>query len=436
MSKKGNQKHLTLSQRIVIEKGLTGNKSFSAIAMETGKDPSTISKEVRLHSQTKERLDAGYTSAPCINRHDCKLSRLCEEQCDTMCKVCRKQGMKCINVCPNYETAECGKLKKPPYVCNGCGKKTHCLMPRKFYSSKYADDCYRNTLVSCREGINQTPTAIQAMNDLLVPLLKEKHQSIAHVYATHAEEIGCSRRTLYAYINDGIFDVRNIDLRRVVRYKKRKKPTTSSAKDRSYRKSHNYEDLQKHMQEHPDTPVVEMDCVEGEKGGKVLLTLIFRNCNLMLVFLLEKQDQECVLEVFIWLETVLGQDAFKKLFPVILTDGGSEFSAREEMEEFCDGNKSTTIFYCDPYSFWQKGTIEKNHEYIRYVLPKGTSFDDLTNRQIRTLMNHVNSEKRDSLNGHSPYELSLLLLDNKLHESVGLEPIAPDDVNLSPDLLK
>ena len=96
------------------------------------------------------------------------------------------------------------------------------------------------------------------------------------------------------------------------------------------------------MQEHPDTPVVEMDCVEGEKGGKVLLTLIFRNCNLMLVFLLEKQDQECVLEVFIWLETVLGQDVFKKLFPVILTDGGSEFSAREEMEEFCDGNKSTT----------------------------------------------------------------------------------------------
>ena len=183
----------------------------------------------------------------------------------TPCARSAGSRAKCINVCPNYETAECGKLKKPPYVCNGCGKKTHCLMPRKFYSSKYADDCYRNTLVSCREGINQTPKAIQAMNDLLVPLLKEKHQSIAHVYATHAEEIGCSRRTLYAYING------NIDLRRVVRYKKRKKPTTSSAKDRSYRKSHNYEDFQKHMQEHPDTPVVEIDCVEGEKGGKYCL---------------------------------------------------------------------------------------------------------------------------------------------------------------------
>ena len=55
------------------------------------------------------------------------------------------------------------------------------------------------------------------------------------------------------------------------------------------------------------------------------------------------------------------------MFPVFLTDGGSEFSAREEMEEFCDGTKSTTIFYCDPYCFCQKGSCEKNHEYIRYI---------------------------------------------------------------------
>ena len=436
MRENSNQKHLTLAQRIEIEKGLAEGKSFSIIAKIIGKDPSTISKEVRRHAKTKERPDSSYTSAPCINRKNCKLTCLCEEHCGTMCKICKKPHLKCIQICPAYQTAECEKLKRPPYVCNGCGKKVHCLMSRKFYSSKYANDCYRNTLVSCRQGINQTPETIQAMNNLLVPLLKEKHQSIAHVYATHAEEIGCSRRTLYSYINDGIFDVRNIDLRRVVRYKKRKKPTTSSTKDRSYRKEHNYEDFQKYIKKHPDTSVVEMDCVEGKKGGKVLLTLIFRNCNLMLMFLLEHQNQECVLEVFIWLETVLGQNTFKKLFPIILTDGGSEFSDRKEMEEFCDGTKSTIVFYCDPYCFWQKGTIEKNHEYIRYVIPKGTSFEHLTDSKVKTLMNHVNNEKRDSLNGHSPHELSLLLLDNKLHERVGLESISPDDVNLSPNLLK
>ena len=282
---------------------------------------------------------------------------------------------------------------------------------------RYAHDEYRSVLVDCRVGINQTAESIQAMNDLLVPLIKEKHQSIGHIYATHAEELGCSRRT--------------------VRYKKRRKPTQASAKDRFYRQGHNYEDFQNYIKEHPDINVVEMDCVEGKKGeSKAILTFTFRNCNLMLMFLLEYQDQECVLEVFVWLETVLGQEAFKKLFPVILTDGGSEFSARKEMEEFCDGSKSTTIFYCDPYCFWQKGACEKNHEYIRYIRPKGSSFADLDDEKIMLMMNHINSEKRDSLNGHSPYELSLLLLDRKLHKALGLTAVAPDDVMLSPNLLK
>lgn len=437
MNNKCNQKHLTLDQRIVIEKALDNNKSFAKIAKKIGKHPSTVAKEVRLHTKSLERPDASYSSFPCSLRSECRRINLCDKNCGTSCKICRKPGIKCIKICPDYKIRECEKLKRPPYVCNGCRKRSNCLMQRKVYSSKYADDEYRHTLSDCRKGINQTPESIQRMNDLLTPLIKEKKQSIAHIYSTHAEELGCSRRTLYTYINDSVFDVRNGDLRRAVRYKKRKKPTHSTAKDRSYRKGHNYEDFLKFMAEHPDTNVVEMDCVEGKKGeSPTLLTFTFRNCHLMLIFLLDFQDQECVLEVFVWLETYLGQEAFKKLFPVILTDGGAEFSARQEMEEFCDGTKSTTVFYCDPYSFWQKGACEKNHEYIRYILPKGSSFSSLTSDHVRLMTNHINSEKRDSLNGHSPYELSLLLLDNKLHEAYGLKGIAPDDVMISPKLIK
>jgi Transposase and inactivated derivatives, IS30 family len=436
MKTKYNQKHITLSQRIMIEKGLVENKSFSKIAREIGKDPTTVSKEVRRHSKAKERPDADYTSTPCINRKSCTISGLCDEQCGRRCKICRRPKFKCIDVCPNYKVAECEKLKKAPYVCNGCGKKTHCLMIRRFYSSKYANDTYRNMLVSSREGINQTPESIQRMNDLLTPLLGEKKQSIAHVYATHAEDLGCSRRTLYTYIHKSVFEIRALDLRRAVKYKKRKAPTQCSSKDRSYRQGHNYEDFLKYTKEHPDTPVVEMDCVEGTKGGKVLLTMLFRNCNLMLLFLLDNQDQECVSQVFVWLETLLGVEGFKKTFPVILTDGGSEFAAREDLENACNGSKMTTVYYCDPYCFWQKGMLEKNHEYIRYVLPKGESFDELTTEQVTLLMNHINSEKRDSLNGHSPFELSLFLLDKTLHSSLKLIQISPDDVCLAPKLLK
>ena len=429
------QKHLTLEQRILIETGLAENKSFSEIARSIGKDPSTVSKEVRRHTMVKERNNISFAPIPCIHRKGCKLKNLCEDKCNYLCKSCRKKDMRCIYVCPSYETEQCNRLDKPPYVCNGCVKRNSCLKTRLFYSSKYADDCYRHTLTSSRQGINQTPESIQRLNDLLVPLLKDKHQSIAHVYATHADEIGCSRRTLYTYINMGVFDVRNIDLRRTVRYKKRKTSTTTSLKSRFHRKGHNYEDFQKYLQNNTHTSVIEMDCVEGS-GKKSLLTMLFRNCHLMLIFLLDRQDQANVVKVFSKLESHLGQETFKKLFPVILTDGGPEFTARDEMEESIDGTNRTTIFYCDPYCFWQKGALEKNHEYIRYVLPKGTSFDNLTPEKVTLLMNHINNEKRDSLNGHSPHELSLLLLDNELHKQFGLTFIPPDEVNLSPNLLK
>jgi IS30 family transposase len=435
---KGNQKHLTLSDRINIEKGLNNGDSFATIARVVNKDATTISKEVRKHSKVKEYK--GFANTPCEANKDihspCGIKHVCGDiECNRTCRMCKKY--RCSDVCKAYQPQQCPKLKKAPYVCNGCGKRLNCMMEKKIYSSKYAEDCYRETLSSSREGINQTPESIQKMNDILTPLIK-KGQSISHIYATHAEELGCSKRTTYMYIDSGVFDVRNIDLRRKVKYKKRKKSTSTSAKSRAYRINHNYEDFQKYIEKKTDVSIVEMDCVEGNKDGhKVLLTLTFRKTNLMLIFLLENQTQEEVLKVFSWLEEKLGTDRFKSLFEVILTDGGSEFSDREGMETSQDGKKQRTIvFYCDQYSFWQKGCCEKNHEYIRYVRKKGSTFDDLDQKKMTILANHINSTKRDSLNGHSPFELSQLLLDNKLLSVMRYKLIAPDDVILTPELLK
>lgn len=110
MKNKGNQKHLTFEQRVDIEKGLTENKSFTEIGRIIGKDPSTISKEVRLHAHTKERPDLGYTNPPCIHRKTCKIVCLCDKQCGSRCKLCRRPDFRCIDICPAYETAECEKL--------------------------------------------------------------------------------------------------------------------------------------------------------------------------------------------------------------------------------------------------------------------------------------------------------------------------------------
>ena len=433
---KGNRKHLTLSDRIIIEKGLLNGDTFTSIASAINKDISTVSKEVRKHSQVTERKNMDFAPIPCANRDVCSLRNLCKTDCTWICKKCRLPGQKCVNICPNYKPRVCENLLKAPYVCNGCGKRINCLMEKKIYSSKYADDCYRSMLSSSREGINQTPESIQQMNDILSPLIK-KGQSIAHIYATHAEELHCSRRTVYEYINAGVFDVKNIDLRRKVRYKKRKKPTATSLNNRAYRQGHTYLEFRELVENGYSGNIVEMDTVEGKKGTKAcLMTMLFRSCNLMLVFLLESQTQAEVSKVFNMLKQELGHELFKRLFEVILTDNGTEFQHREALENDQYGEKLIDIYYCDPYRSNQKGALEKNHEYIRYVKPKGSSFVDMTEDKTKLLMNHINSEKRDSLNQHSPFELSQFLLDNRLHEVLGLIRIEPDDVNLTPELLK
>ena len=437
MSKKYDRKHLTLSQRVTIEKGLDNNESFTSIAARIGKDPSTVSKEVLRHLAHHTKCENG-RAVPCTLRSDCQRRTLCgDTACPIICKICRKPGLRCTDICPDYVPKTCEKLEKPPYVCNACKKRSNCLMERAFYFAKYADDTYRDLLISSRDGINQTPADIAMLDAMVSPLLK-KGQSIAHIYANHASEIPCCRKTLYNYIDRCVFSARNIDMRRRVRYKVRKKPTRVSLSAREFRIGRNYDDFQKLLKENPSLPVVEMDTVEDSKknGSKVFLTMLFRNCSLMLIFLLEEKTQACVTEVFDLLTRLLGIDAFRELFQVILTDNGTEFQNPVRLESTEDGEMRTKIYFCNSHSSWQKGMIEKNHEYIRLVIPKGRSLDCYHQEDAVLLMNHINSEARDSLHGCNPYRLSLMLLNNKLHEVLHLEEIPPDEVTLCPDLLK
>lgn len=192
------------------------------------------------------------------------------------------------------------------------------------------------------------------------------------------------------------------------------------------------------MREHPDVSVVEMDTVEGGRGNsrQAFLTMLFRNCSLMLIFVLEEKTQEHIIEVFDILTEKLGIENFQEIFPVILTDNGTEFQFPTRLEYDKNGEIRTHIYYCNPNSSLQKGMIEKNHEYIRYVIPKGESLDTYTQADAIKLMNHINSEARDSLNGCTPFKLSQLLLNYELHKVLKLQEIPADKVSLKPSLLK
>lgn len=436
-----DQKHLTTTQRIKIEKGLMERKSFAFIAREINKHPSTVAKEIKKYRFFLPR-DNPEKKLRCIRYKECQMRFLCDNKdCIHPCKNCfdpKLRISKCALLCPDYLEPICPQIQKAPYVCNGCLKARRCEKQHSLYSAQQADEAAQELLVSCRSGINQEPADISLLDDLISPLLKQG-QSLAHIYAFHGHEIPCSRRTLYNYIDKGVFTAKNIDLRRKVRYKckPRKNGTRISLAAKEFRIGRTYEDFQKYLKAHPEVPVVEMDTVEGgrDNSKQAFLTMLFRNCSLMLIFVLEEKTQDHVIEVFDLLTERLGIEVFRELFPVILTDNGMEFQFPARLECDKNGEIRTHVYYCNPNSSWQKGMIEKNHEYIRYVIPKGKSLDIYDHADAIKLMNHINSEARDSLNGCTPFRLSLLLLNNKLHELLKLREIPSDEVQLKPSLL-
>lgn len=443
MSKNYDCKHLTTTQRIKIEKGLLDGDSFASIARTVNKHPSTVAKEVKKYRYFPVRNFPADKDLQCTYFKSCQLRFLCENKdCIRLCKLCydtKLRMRKCSIICPEYQERSCSKIRKAPYVCNGCHKVKRCEMQHALYSAQRADESSQELLVSCRDGINQSPADIAMLDELISPLLKQG-QSMAHIYAHHGHEIPCCRRTLYNYIDKGVFEAKNIDMRRRVRYKckERRKGTRISLSARKFRINRTYEDFSSLMKNTPATRVVELDTVEGGRGNsrQAFMTMLFRNCSLMLIFVLSEKTQECVIEVLDTLSDKLGVNTFKELFPVILTDNGTEFQFPERMECDINGEIRTKVYYCNPNSSWQKGMLEKNHEYIRYVIPKGQSLDPYTFEDVTLLMNHINSEARDSLNGCTPFKLSLMLLNNKLHKLLKLVEIPPDEVTLRPLLLK
>lgn len=432
-SNSNHYKHLTLQDRYDIEEGLNRNHSISRIADMLRRDRTTISKEI-----SKRRVGNSLRNSPsndCLHKVQCPRLHLCTDcPLDRRCSTCRK--IDCRSICPDYFSDSCRYTRKSPFVCNGCSMVYDCSKPHFYYRANSAHTAYLDALSNSREGIGLSRQELYDLDCLITPLIKQG-QSISHIYCIHKNEIPCSMKTLYNYINQNILTIRNIDLPKKVKYKIRKKKRSNPAITFAYRENRTYIDLQNYISQHPYDNVVELDTVHGSnKKGKVLLTMLFRNCNFMLIFLLEECTQLCVQKVFDSLEEGLGSELFRRLFGVILTDNGSEFKNPTALETSLEDGLRTKIYFCDPLASWQKGKLEKNHEYIRKVIPKGIPLKDYTPQDITLMANHINSTARASLNGRTPLELAQLLLDSKLLELLQLHVIESDKIILTPKLLK
>jgi IS30 family transposase len=424
--------HLTLDERATIEVRLRERTSFTEIGRELGKDPSTISKEIKLHRQPIRKDSYN----PCSKRTSCDVyGEACSRCKKKFSKTCRRCALvNCYEHCNKFEELICNKLQKPPYVCNGCTSRQSCKLEKHLYSAKTAQKDYERTRSDSRQGIAISPEELKRIDAIVSPLVK-LGQSIHMICVNNVDNIMLDEKTIYNYIDAGLLSVDNIDLPRKVRYRTRshKKPVRV---DKKCHVGRTYEDFETYLAANPDVPVVEMDSVEGRKGGKVLLTIYFRNSSLMLAFIRNNNTAKSVTEIFDWLYEVLGHDVFTSLFQVILTDRGSEFTNPLAIEFNKNNERRTRIFYCDPQRSDQKGSCEVTHEMIRRVLPKKTSFDNLDQEDITLMMSHINSYNRKKLNNQSAHQLFSFLHGGDILDTLGIKSIPANEINLTPLLLK
>ncbi|MCF0104204.1 MAG: IS30 family transposase [Eggerthellaceae bacterium] len=399
---------LTIADRNAIEKFVDvrdpNRKSARTLASELGRSPSTITRELK----NNRTFSSGKRKGQQLSNED-------------LLKI------------------ECPRLCNWPYVCNGCIKRHYgcSYFPKCEYRASYAHQIYENTLKESRKGVNMTPNQLESVLET-IRIDIQKGLSPYQISIGRSDELSLSVSTIYRWVSRGYGGMSNFDLRRKVKYKKRKehhdKKPTAHGKSRSYEA---FLDLPIDMQQ----SAWEMDTVEGMKTDtKRILTIYHRPSKFQLTLLLSSKTVTNVVKYFDVFETTLGKAEFSKLFTIILTDNGVEFSDYKSLEKSIQTGKRNKIYYCDVRESQQKGACEKNHVEVRKILPKRQkiSFDLLDNFDMSQLMSHLNSQPRESLGGKTPIQMFKFITGStgeKISDLLGIEEVNFDDLDLRPEMI-
>lgn len=423
MSSNNKNLHLTVQERIIIEKGIENGSTKAAIALTIGKDKSTVGKEIKKH---RELVHKSSYKINCANMKNCSHNHVC------------------VN-CADFKPFTCNRRDRSPGACNGCYKYTHCRYDKYRYKADFSHKKYREDLVDSRTGINMSYEECKAMADIIVPLIKAGH-SPYHIVTNHPE-LNISEKTLYNYIENGIFrefGLLDIDLRIKTKRKITKKASNKYKKreDKKYLNGRTYDDFINYTAENKNLSVVEMDTVYNNGStGPFMQTFKFLDYSFMFIVYQEEKTAKSMVEGVDLLEKILGEDLFSEEVAIIKTDRGSEFCDAEGFEKEENESRRTRIFYCDPMASGQKGSLENNHKEIRYICPKENDLKDLglnSQEKANLIVSHINSQSKKHLKGKSPLEV-MEFMNPALYQKFkdfGIERINKDNIVLKPYLLK
>ena len=409
-----SKKHYTYSDKLAIETMLDEGKSIKQISNDIRKSSCNIIKEIKKHIILK-------FPSTFNNSHPCLKS-----------KTCNVKGYECYLTCKNIQFNTCPKLEKSPHVCNGCTSKGGCRYVKMFYKAREAHDSYKEILSTSRIGLHYSEYGVLILNERLCPLIVSS-KSVYHAVITinNVYKLSFNKDTIYKQIERNQLPIKPSDLPRSRRISK------SKSKDKNYKrdiKNHTYEDYEKYKTNNPNACEIQMDTVEGikENNAPVLLTLEIVEINFLFIFKIDSQTIDDVTKKLYYFKDVIGEDTFNKIMEILLTDNGKEFINVEKIMEISSNIK---IFYCHPYSSFEKGSIENNHEFIRRVIPKGISLKPYNQKDINLLCSHINSLFRESLDGKCPFDLIENFITMDIVKKLGLSKINPLDVKLIPELL-
>lgn len=415
-------KHLKENDRIRIEVYLNQGFSLRKIAKLLGVAPSTISREVN-KSKKEIRANNFSISIKCKNRKNCDLLKG-----TSILKRCSID-------CPNYEAETCSFLdkKNSSPVCNSCPNSNKCHLKKMKYQARIAEFKHVNRISESRTPSRLTQEQFDYLNNLFTPLMKQG-QSISVIYNNHKNEIMVSENTIRNYVNKGLFDVNLLDTIRP-------RFTSKTSKKRRIIKNidllfgRTYEDYLDYINNN-ESLIVQLDTVVGKLiDMKKILTIHWPAFHFQIGILLDSLNPINVNKAINNLKNTIGDSLYKNLFQTILTDNGIEFSMLDEIERDSNGELLSNVFFCDPYCSSQKGSCERNHEFIRYILPKGKSFDNLNQTHVDLIFSHINSTPRKSLGFKTPYQVMSNIFGKKLLDDLNITEINSDDVILKPSLI-
>ncbi|MDF9867852.1 IS30 family transposase [Bacilli bacterium PM5-3] len=415
-----DNKHLSLDERKIIQTGIENRASKISIARTIAKDPTTVAKEIKKHRKLKPR-----------NTFNNK----------TVCKFRFNCNLKCFDkACPNYCEEVCSFRDRSPGACNKCISIDKCRLDKYFYYATDAQKEYKHDLSDFRSGFDLTTNQRKELASILKPLL-DQGQSIYQILSAHPE-IKQSDKTIYNYIDAGLFKEDGIDyfsLKEKVQRKHSKSKLKKRREPVNY-DNHKYIDYLHFKDNYPDVPTTQMDTVLNSNSGPYIQTFYFDKIKILIGRLHHHKTSEYMANELDTLEKQLGSVLFKELFSLLLTDRGTEFQKPELFEvNTSTGEVRLNIFYCDPQQSQQKPQIENNHNYIRDIIPNEVDISNIKQEDLDLMFSHINSTPRKIYNGKTPIEILKFFYEDDFElimKAFNLKEIKRDEVILKPYLLK